>query len=813
MKPLLTLFAALFTLAAQAQTGGRVTGSIQDGNQKASESATVLLHRAKDSSVTKVGMASKTGTFSFDQLVDGRYFVSVTAVGYAKAYSLPFEIGPLQQAVSLSTIQLVPVAKTAAGVTVTAKRPLIEQKVDRTVVNVEASVTNVGASALEVLEKSPGVTVDKDGNISLKGKEGVLVLVDGRPTQLSGTDLANMLRSMNSSQLDQIEIMTNPPARFDAAGNAGVINFKTKKNKQYGYNGSLTLGYSQGRYPKTNEGLNMNYRAGKVNIFGNIGHNYRMNFNKLTIQRVIRAEDTKEIQNYFNQESRMIMQNHSYNAKVGVDYSVSKNTTVGVVLNGNSSPSTFNNRNLTLIADAANHPETQTVATADYDQSWKNFSTNFNFRTTLDTTGRELTADLDYILYDSRNEQLMFNSYFDAHGVPMSIADTLLGSLPQNIKIHSGRVDYFHPLKKSARFEAGIKSSIVKTDNNAIYDSLQNGRTVRDIGRSNYFIYEENINAAYLNLSTPLTKKISAQLGLRMENTNAKGKQMTTGENFDRTYTQLFPTAFFQYKASEKHNFGLNYGRRIRRPNYESLNPFIRFLDRYTYQQGNPNLRPQFSHNIEMSHTYRNFLTTTFNYSQTNDIIQGIIEQRGKEAFARQGNIAHLRQYGIAISANNPITKWWTNSIYVNVFNNLYSGMVNNTPIVVEATTLSLNGSQQFKFSKTWNAEISGFYRSPGVEGVVATRSMGMLSMGIGKQVMKNQGTIRLNVRDVLFTQRTRAEAKYGNVDARFQETRDSRVLNVAFTYRFTKGKMNGGNKKRTNGSASDEQSRVGGGN
>ncbi|HEX6332965.1 MAG TPA: outer membrane beta-barrel family protein, partial [Flavisolibacter sp.] len=401
------------------------------------------------------------------------------------------------------------------------------------------------------------------------------------------------------------------------------------------------------------------------------------------------------------------------------------------------------------------------------------------------------------------------NAYFDGSGAPAGKADTLLADLPQEIAIYSGRIDYLHPLKKGARFEAGLKSSIVKTDNNAVYDSISYGQVVRDLNRSNYFIYEENINAAYVNLSTPLSAKLNAQLGLRVENTIAKGRQATTGQQFERNYTQLFPTVYFQYKANEKNNFGLNYGRRIRRPNYQSMNPFIEFLDRYTYQQGNPDLKPQFSHNIEASHTFRNFLTTTLNYSETNDIIQQVIQQKGQEAYVRQENIASARQIGISVSSNMPITKWWTNSLYVNVFNNRFSGIIDSTSVTVEATTLALNGSQQFKLSKTWSAEISGFYRTSGMEGVMEIGPMGMIAVGLSKQVFQGKGSLRLNVRDIFLMQRTKGSTVYANVDMSFTEARDSRVVNLGFTWRFSKGKMSNV-KKRNGGSAGDEQNRVG---
>jgi hypothetical protein len=407
----------------------------------------------------------------------------------------------------------------------------------------------------------------------------------------------------------------------------------------------------------------------------------------------------------------------------------------------------------------------------------------------------------------------MINSYFDGTGSSTMKADTLLGSLPQNIDIYSGRVDYTHPMKKGARLDFGAKSSFVKTDNNAGYDSIQYGAIAHDYGRSNYFVYEENINAAYVNLVKPITKKWSTQLGLRLENTNAKGNQLTTGEKFKRTYTQLFPTAYVQYTADKNNSFVLNFGRRIRRPDYQSLNPFINFLDRYTFQQGNPNLKPQFSYNMELSHAFKGFLTTTFNYSRTTDIIQQVIEQNEakQETYVKQANIANQRQYGLSVNASSPITKWWRNNLFLNVFNNKFEGIVNNSFVEIDATTLMVNGSEQFNFAKTWSAELSGFYRTQGIEGVIHAKPMGMLAIGLTKQVMKNKGSVRINVRDLLYSQKFRGASKYSNIDAAFQERRDSRVVNIGFTYRFNKGKVN--QRKRTNGSANDEQNRVGVGN
>lgn len=812
-KKLFFLFLAFTAITipgfSQNKTGN-VKGTVIDGNTKTIESATITLLRSKDSVVVKMSSADKTGAFEFTGVGEGSYMVSVSAVGHSKGFSEKFEISAGNPSVTLKTIELVPVAKNLGGVTVTARKPLIEQKIDRTVVNVEAAATNVGTTALEVLEKSPGVSVDKDGNISLKGKQGVQVYIDGRPTYLSGPDLANMLNGLNSNQLDQIEIMTNPPAKYEAAGNSGIINIKTKKTKQFGYTGSISSTYSQGRLPKITNGFNFNYRKNKVNFFTNLGQNYRRNFQDLDIQRKFIEHSTKEIKSHFEQESRIKEGGESYNGKIGLDYFASKKTTLGVVVNGFYNPGNFSNTSDVRISDAFNVLQSRTLASTHNDRKWKHLGANFNFRHVFDSTGRELTGDADYLAYRSSNSQDLTNAYFNAAGIPTTKADTLLGDLPQDITIYTAKLDYSQPLKNGARFEAGVKTAFVKTDNNAVYDSLNYGVRARDIGRSNHFVYDENVNAAYVNYSRPLGKKFFGQFGLRLENTNAKGNQLITNEQFTRNYTQLFPTLFLQYKASDKHTFGVNYGRRIERPDYEDLNPFIMFLDRYTFEQGNPNLRPQFAHNVELSHTYKGFLNTTLNYTKTTDIINEVLEQNTdkNETFVKKSNIASQQQFGIAISAGGPVKKWWTANVYANLFNNRFKGIVNGDPVNIGATTAQFSVSNQFKFAKTWSAEAGGFYRTPGVDGVFKIKGIGALNMAFSKQVFKGKGTVRLNFRDIFWTQKAKGTIKYSNIDAAFQQQRDSRQVALGFTYRFSKGKV-GNTPKRKTGGADDEKNRV----
>lgn len=815
MKTLTTILTVLGLTAAHwgyaQESKGKLTGALS-GNDKPVEAAAVNLLNAKDSSLVKTALSGADGTYTITSIPSGKYLVRVEALGFRKYYSGGFEINDKKPVYQLPSIHLASNSQELNGVVVTSKRPFIEQKLDKTVVNVDASPTNTGLTAMDVLEKSPGITVDKDGNISLKGKAGVLILVDGKPTYLSATDLANMLKNLSSSNLDQIEIMTNPPAKYDAAGNAGVINIRTKKIKIKGLNGSVTLGGGMGKRPKTNNSFNLNYRAGKVNLFGNYSHNWNKNVRDLNLVRNFRDQQTDAVLTTFRQRTDMDNNYQTHNFKVGMDYFATKKTTFGVVLTGFFNPGRFKSHNVTNILQPNGQLDSVTVADNNQKDKFNNIGANFNFRHVFDTTSNspELTADLDYVQYNSGSSQMLNNLFYDNAGQKVRKDELIRGELPSNIHIYSGKVDYTLPLKGDAKFEAGAKSSYVKTDNDAQYSSPDgSGGWNIDKIRSNHFIYTENINAAYVNLSKQFSKKWSGQLGLRMENTNAKGNQTTTGQSFDRHYTQLFPTAFVGFNPNDKNQLGLSYGRRIERPDYQDMNPFYFFLDKYTYQVGNPYLRPQFSHNIELTHTFHGFLTSSIGYSRTDDIIMDVLEQVDsiKTTYQTKKNIAKTRSFTASVSANLPLTKWWKINIYAQANNSKFAGVINNGYLEAKGTSFMTNISNQFELKNGWNLELSGFYRGRAVEGTLVARPMGMMSFAVSKQVMKKKGTIRLNIRDFLDLQYFSGYSRYQNVDIDIRNHWDNRVVNISFTYRFSKGQAVSQQRKR--GGAGEEQNRV----
>nr|MCU0338053.1 TonB-dependent receptor [Sediminibacterium sp.] len=431
IQSFILLFVLLFSsqVIGQQQISFQIKGVISAiGSPVAG--AQIKLYEASDTISIKRTLSNEKGFFGLEAPKQGKYRVVVEAFGMEKFESSLFELTVENPSFQFTNLELIPLKKDLGNVTVTSKKPLVEQKIDRTIVNVEAAVTNAGNNVLEVLEKSPGITVDRDGNISLKGKSGVIVMVDGKPTQLGAADLANLLRNMNASQVEQIEIMTNPPAKYDAAGNAGIINLKTKKTKMTGFNGSITAGYAQGVYPKANQSVVANYRVGKFNVFGNYSYNYRERFQELNLERNFIHSTTKELLSTFGQETRMQDQRHSHNGRIGLDYFANKKTTWGILLSGFDNRTSMDVFSGTSIKDKFGALQRTTISNTEVRDRWKNGSVNVNFRRVLDSTGKEITADVDYIGYRSTNRTALANKFYFANGSSAGPDDLLLGDMP-----------------------------------------------------------------------------------------------------------------------------------------------------------------------------------------------------------------------------------------------------------------------------------------------------------------------------------------------------------------------------------------------
>ena len=697
---------------------------------------------------------------------------------------------------------------TLGQVTVVGKRPLIEQKVDRVVLNVDAAVTNIGATALEVLEKAPGVKVDKDGNISLKSKQGVLVMMDGKPTYLAPADLANLLGSMNANQLDQIEIMTNPPAKYDAAGNAGIINIKTKKNKSRGWNGSVTVGYGQGKYWRTSNSLNLNYRNEKFNLFFNYSESVQHGFTDLHLVRHYLLTDEKTVSSIFDEPTYLIRRNSTNAAKLGLDYYLSKKTTLGIVTTGLISPRNSYGTSAGYLEQPNGQLDSTTFTSSTNENRVVNGTINLNLRQAFDSA-HELTIDADYIRYNSTNPQLYVNTSYYPDGT-LTNSNTLRGDLPSTISIWSGKADYSATLHKGLKLESGWKSSLVTTDNIANYFDLAGGNWQPDYEKTNHFLYRENINAVYGNLNWE-KDKWTVQGGLRFENTTYRGHQLGNPQKpdsaFEKKYNDLFPTVFISWQSSASHQWTISGGRRIDRPAYQLLNPFLFFINQYTFQEGNPYLLPQYTSNIELSHVYKGVLTTTLSYSDTRQYFTQIFRTTGDTTTFSNGNLGRQQYAGLSVNAQLTLYPWWSVTLHTDAGYKKVDGFADGSPIRSRYVSGQFTANNQFRWKGGWGAELSGEYNSEDKDGQFTVYGYWQLSTGVTKQILGGKGTVRLNLNDIFFTYYISADIVYQNVREFFVQKHDSRVANVSFTYRF--GKSAKGAARPRQGGATEEQNRV----
>ncbi|MEO6668039.1 MAG: outer membrane beta-barrel protein [Ferruginibacter sp.] len=817
MKKILSILAlSSISLYGFTQNTGKIYGAIKDGgNQKVIDAATISLLRSTDSSLVKTSITDEQGNFSFENVKTGGYIVSASSIGHSKAYSQPLVIDSVTNVAQTGTLQLLPNSKNLGEVVLNSKKQFIERKLDKMIINPDALISAAGSTVMEVLEKAPGVTIDKDDNISLKGKQAVIIMIDGKPAYLSGADLANFLRSLPASNLDQIEVMTNPSSKYDASGKAGVINIKTKKNKQKGFNGSANLAYGQGVYSKTNNSINTNYRQGKINFFSTVSSNYRKGFQQLDISRTY-TNDDKSIKAIFSQNTSKIKENYNHNAKIGLDFYATKKTTFGIVLTGYTTPASEGGNSFSYPRNSVGILDSIVTATRTEDSKWRNAAVNLNFQHNFDSTGRQLTADVDFLQYKSDKDQQFDNIIYNSNWTER-YSDRLLGELPSDIKIYSAKTDYRQTIIKGIKLDAGLKFSYVTTDNTAGYFNVVNGIKTVDIKKTNRFEYKENVNAAYVNLSKTV-KKWGFQLGLRVENTNYTGHQFGNefrrdmDSTFERSYTNAFPTAYVSYDATDKNQFGFSFGRRIERPDYEDLNPFLFFLDKYTYGEGNPFLKPMYSNVFEFTHTYRQFLTTTLNYSRTKDLFTETFRQNTQpddsiSTVVTKGNYGLANNISLSENAQIKITKWYTSMLYVEGNYQQFKGNVNGSNLDIHQSTFTVNLNNQFSFKKGWSAEVSGFFRSKSLEGQIMLHSMSQLDLGVKKELFKKKGSLKLSLRDVYGPRIVTGNINFQNTRASFSQYNDNRVVTISFNYRF--GKPIKGNQKRKTGGAGEEQNRV----
>lgn len=801
-KLLLILTIGLFSAGNSfAQSFSKITGQINDNTGKAIPAATIMLQRAKDSSLAKTAVSNSNGSYEILLIKPGRYFVSASVTGMQKTSSAAFEVKD-DDSITAPLLTIQPVVKSMEGVTISTAKPMVEVKADKTILNVEGTINATGNDGLELLRRAPGVMVDKDDNLSLAGKTGVRVYIDGKPSPLAGADLAAYLKSLQSSQIESIEIITNPSAKYEAAGNAGIINIRLKKNLTIGTNGSANAGYNIGINARYNAGISLNHRNTKINVFGN--YNFNRGKNEFSIRSTRTAPDS-----IFDQSNVIINKNiGSHNFKTGMDYFINAKSTIGVVVNGNISDNgAVTDGPMRILYSPTKVLDRTVMATGDTKMKRSNVNFNLNYRYAV-TGGSELNIDADYGIFNLRNNQQQPNDYYNSSGNKIYSSSNHTVS-PTNIEIYSFKLDYEQNFKKG-RLGYGGKIGFVNTDNNFNRNSTEGSNYTNETNR---FKYDENINAAYVNYNRAF-KGFMIQAGIRVENTNSKGHStgmtnsstMGTG-TFDssvkRNYVDVFPSAAITFNKNPLNQWGITYSRRIDRPAYQDLNPFEFRLNDYTYMKGNTQLRPQYTNSFGITNTYKYKLNTRLNYSHVKDMFAQLPDTSGSKSLLTKKNLA--TQDIVSLNISYPFQyKWYSFFTNVNGSHTIYkasipdlSGKVRKVDIKV--TTLSFFMQNSFKLGKGFTAELSGFYNSPSVwMGSFKSKAIYSIDGGVQKTIFKGKGTVKVAVGDIFNSLKFRGDSDFAGQQNTFYGKPESRQFKLNFNVRFGRTQIKAARQRKT---------------
>lgn len=814
------LFTFLLSISVSIVGFGQIQRStisimINQKNNAAVENASASLFNYGNKKLVKTAVADRNGQVVFENVPAGLYQISLSATNFEDQKVDSIVATEPGKAIALKPVILKEKTNIALKeVTVTASKPFIQRMHDRIIVNVDNSIIGAGSSAFEVLEKSPGVAIDPNDNIALKGKQGVVIMIDGKPSPMNGPDLVNYLRGLPANAIDRLEIISNPSSKYDAAGNSGIIDIKMKKDQRLGTNGTFNAGYSQGIYPKANAGFSLNYRDKKVNVFGNYNHAYRKNLNRLFLDRnffTAGAFTGSDLKDNFSRS-----QLSSNTVRFGTDFFPSKKTVIGFVVNTNFNQVSRNNDNSSLVIDEQYQPAFTFNTAAGNDDHNNNFVGNINFKHSFNSAGKELTADIDYGEYNSKSLSTTSTSYYKIGGGAQQPDYILDGKQKGGLVLKTAKVDYAQALNKTAKLEAGLKTSLVSSDNDSKFFDASTGMPIPDLGKTNRFLYDEYNNAAYFNYKKDF-KKWDMQLGLRAEHTKINTFQAIGEVSWDSSYLEIFPTAFFNYKLKADRTLGVSVSRRINRPGYSQLNPFLFLIDVTTYSTGNPALLPQFTWAYEMNYTLKS-INISFNYSRTKNN-QNIVIARFNDLFPNNPqaenvtvqipvNLSSSEYVGLSVSAPVKINKWWNMLNNADIFYNHFNGSLGRTSLDAGKPAAQVRINNSFVLKNGWGAELNGNFNSGEQYGFMVTEPQWGIGLGVQKTILKSKGTLRLNVTDIFWTNLPKAVITYDNYIEKWHAKRDTRVANLSFNYRFGKKTVQAARKRTT--ASEEERQRAG---
>jgi hypothetical protein len=801
----LTLFIYLLGISnLAAKEISRISGKVVDQKGLPVAYANVALISFQTGGLVDGAVSDEEGNFLIESVKTSSVKLVISSIGFKQFESEAFELTPsLDKNMGSLTIEYEMTG--LEEVTVKAARPEIIIEADKTIVNVEGTVMAEGSNAFDVIGRSPGVYVDQDGNIILNGRSGVTVMINDRPTYMSAVDLSNFLRAMPADNIKSIEVINNPTSRFDAEGSAGVINIRLKKNTVDGMFGNVQLGGQYNGLWAPISGLSLNVKKGKWSTNANLNYNHYANVNELGIKRNFTFENGTS---NFNQDSEITQRNKNLFFIGSANYEINENQNIGLNLQASDNFNASINNSMTDITSSGSNEVSYLDSYNDGDGRTNRLFANLHYDAKLDTIGTKISTDLDFTRMNSDGESLLSNQYWTGTNQSNLTNDRILTENDMFYTIFTAKVDFIKPLGKGRTLETGVKRSWVESDNNLdLTKSVEDGPFEEQPG-SNRFIYKENVLAAYATYKGNFSEKLSFQAGLRGEYSDISGNSVTLKKLNTQQYFNLFPTAFLQHKVSENYQIVYNINRRITRPNYRLLNPFIYYIDPLTAETGNPNLKPQYSNNIEMNHVVKGSYQFSLAYSETEDAFMQVFiqNQENKTTVTFTDNFDKTRNVNFRAIAPLQIKEWWSTSNMVQVTYNRFKSLIGDDYLDNAQTSYMLRTQHNLNLPKGFKLELIGIYLGPQIWGQGMIDGFGWVDAGITKSIMKDKLTIAVNGTDLFRTQVIYADIKFAEIDTNFRQYRNNQGVRFTVKYNFSKGESF---RVKSDSGSSEERNRL----
>ncbi|MGB8194122.1 MAG: outer membrane beta-barrel protein [Chitinophagaceae bacterium] len=803
MKKLLLLAVQLLLITqAFSQDGVAVRGEIKNHQGLALPDAVVSLHRLNDSALIKAVLTNISGQFTLDNVRTGNYLVKITHVSYETIWVN--DIAVAETGLTLAGVALQPKSGKLTEVIVAARRAVVDQKIDATVINITELVRKEAPNAFEVLRFAPNVNLsDNEDAIEMSGKNLVEVMLNGKLVRLSGRDLVKLLKSIPSSSVTQVDVMSNPSSKYDVQGNTGIINIKVKRT-DVGMNGNLSVSHTEATNYMGDLSANLNYGVGKWYFTSYTAYHYGKYQTKTQQDRLAGSLSNPFV---IDRDNVQIDKWSDPVLRLGADWFISKKHTIGALVEMEKSTNTASYNTITNIGklNAGYDSSIFTVSNSPNQRKWNTYNLNYRFE---DTLGSEFNFDIDRSYYNKNDDNTITN-VFRKSGLSSDGPNNIFRTKTIT-DITTFKADYVKSYKSKLKIEAGAKVSFVSTDNNQLAQFMSTGQVKTDTSRTNAFIYDERIQAVYGSVSKSF-RQWGLQAGLRVENTVSDGlstnlKNVSINKP-DTSYLNVLPSLFLSFSPNKNNNFRFSFVQRIERPAYEDLQPFDYQVDQFFYHLGNPSLTVQKNTNLELNYVFKNKLNVGASYVHTTDYFTSVLFQQQGILYERIENAGQSKNFNLNISYPIRPTKWWSAENRVTIFNNRFEGPLFEGYLDAGRWSYTLYTSQRFTLPGQNILRVTARYSAPKLRLYMFDQESGSLSASIGRQVLNKKGILRVGASDVFLTQRRITKVDFGTLRYTEKSTWESRSVFVEFSLRFGSNKIKGPRERNT-GNA-DERGRT----